>query len=131
MSSRILFLAQPVGVLDGVGTVIPLSGGRYFVGKFIFHVFQSYFVAGKTDSRTIVKKLAFILVLREIVWGNISAMTVGSFQVFINKCNFDMCVACQSPSFLEHIIFHFLCSNYLFLFGGQTCEGFIFSEYRI
>ena len=72
-------------MLDGAGTVIPLSGGRDFVAKSIFHIFQVHVVAGKMDSNTFVQHITFIMVLRGIVWGKMSVMTVGSFQVFINN----------------------------------------------
>ena len=72
-------------MLDGAGTVIPLSGGRDFVAKSVFHVFQIQLFAGKMDSNTCVKNSAFIMVLLGIVWGKMFAMTVGSFQVFLEN----------------------------------------------
>ena len=47
------------------------------------------------------------------------------------QTNFDMCFERQSPCFPKTLDFCFLCSSYLFLFGGQIWEAFIFLEYRI
>ncbi len=72
-------------MLDGAGTAIPLSGGPDFVAKSIFHVFQIHLFAGPMDSNTFVNNLTVIMVLREITWGKMSVMTVGSLQVFIKN----------------------------------------------
>ncbi len=50
---------------------------------------------------------------------------------FHQNSDFDMFFRGQSPCFPENLDFHSLCLNNLFLSGGQICEAFILSEYRI
>ena len=45
---------------------------------------------------------------------------------FHQKIDFDTCFAGQSQCFPENLDFHSLCWSNIFLFGGQTCEAFIF-----
>jgi hypothetical protein len=66
----------------------------------------------------------------EIVWGKISVMTMGSFHVF--KIVTLTCVLhAKLITFLQHLIFHFLCADSLFLLGRQIWRACLLLGYTI
>ncbi len=111
--------------------MIPQSGGRDFLANSSFHVFQVAHVAGKSEIDTSVQNSNSIGVSKETVWGRMSVMTVGSFQVFINFMTLRGMLHVKVNVFQKTMILIFFVQNHLFLSGGQIREAFIFVEYRI
>ena len=85
--------------------LIQWSGGRDFLAKSIFHVFQIHFFTEIVDSNSLVKNLTFIMGLWETAWGKMSVMTAGSFHVFIKIVTLICALQLKVHVFLKAWIF--------------------------
>ena len=105
-------------MLDGAGTVIPLSGGRDFVAKLIFTTFEIHVFAGKNVNQHVCQKSNFYYGFKGSRLGQNVRNDRGIISHFHKKHDFDTRFTNQSLCFAENHDFHVLILNGLFFFRG-------------
>ena len=81
--------------------------------------FKFFFVAGKTDSKTFVKKRTFVGALWETGWGKMTVMTMGSFHDFIQIVTLICNLQLKVHVFPKTLIFIFSIETIYFSLEGR------------
>ncbi len=82
-------------------------GGLDSLANSFFSTFLIPLLAGKSKTDTSIQNTTFIMVSGETVWGKMSVMTVGSFQVFIKRVTLTRVLHVKVNVFPNTLIFMF------------------------